>query len=144
MLNHVSLQGRLVRDPELRQTNSGVNVCSFTVAWSKKYKEAETQCFLPCTAWRGTGEFVGKYFSKGQEIAVEGELVTRKWQDKDGNNRSTLELAVTGVHFCGPKHDSGVNHGNSGGYTPAGAPVDIPGPPDWEPLGDVDDGTLPF
>lgn len=107
MLNKTILQGRLTRDPELRTTQSGIFVASFTVAWSEKYKETETKCFLPCTAWRNTGEFVNKYFSKGQEIVVEGQIATREWEDKEGNKRPTLELTVDKAHFCGPKQ-SGV------------------------------------
>jgi single-strand DNA-binding protein len=106
MINKAILQGRLVADPELRQTQSGVPVASFKIAWSEKYKDTETKCFLPCTAWRGTGEFVNKYFSKGQEIAVEGQLITRSFDDKEGNKRSVTELIVDKAHFCGSKSDS--------------------------------------
>lgn len=103
MLNHTAVQGRLVRDPELRYTQSQTPVCSFTVAWSEKIKESETKLFLPCVAWRGTAELVSKYWHKGQEIVVDGKLTTRQWQDKEGNNRSSTELTVQNVHFCGPK-----------------------------------------
>lgn len=106
MVNKAILQGRLTHNPELRHTQSGIPVCSFTVAWSEKYKETENLCFLDCAAWRSTGEFVSKYFIKGQEIAVEGKLVTRKWVDNDGTNRSKLELVVEKAHFCGPKPDN--------------------------------------
>lgn len=138
MLNHTALQGRLVRDPELRHTQAGTPVASFTVAWSEKYGEKETQCFLPCTAWRSTGEFVEKYFRKGQEIAVEGKLITRKWVDNDGQNRSTTQLNVDKVHFCGPKQDGD----SSNTFRPAGAPVAVSSP-GFSELGD-DDGELPF
>lgn len=115
MINHTVLQGRLTKDPEMRQTNSGVSVCSFTVAWSEKHKETETQLFMNCTAWRSTAEFIDKYFAKGREIAVEGKLVTRKWTDKEGNNRSTTELNVENVHFCGKKaeNDDNASTGNN-------------------------------
>lgn len=103
MLNHTSIQGRLVRDPELRYTQSQTPVCSFTVAWSEKIKDVETKLFLNCVAWRGTAELVSNYWRKGQEIVVEGKLATRQWQDKEGNNRSSTELTVQNVHFCGPK-----------------------------------------
>lgn len=103
MLNRSILQGRLTRDPELRQTQSGVAVASFTVAWSEKYKDTETKCFLPCTAWRGTGELVSKYFTKGQEIIVEGKLQTRSYEDKQGNNRTVIEMTCDAAHFCGTK-----------------------------------------
>lgn len=107
MVNKLILQGRMVADPELRHTQSGVSVCSFRVAWSKKYKETETKLFLSCTAWRGTGELVAKHFTKGKEIILEGELATRSWQDDNGNNRQTTELTVDQVHFVGSKSDSG-------------------------------------
>lgn len=105
MINKCIIQGRLTRDVEMRQTQSGISVSSFTVAWSEKYKDIETQLFLNCTAWRNTGEFVNKYFKKGQEIIVEGQLSTRKYTDKDGNNRTVTELTVDAVHFCGSKQD---------------------------------------
>jgi single-strand DNA-binding protein len=108
MINQLILQGRLTRDPELRTTQSGVAVTSFTVAWSEKYKETETKLFLNCTAWRGTAEFVEKYFKKGQEILVRGKLSTRDWQDKEGNNRQSTELTADEVTFCGPKQDGGT------------------------------------
>lgn len=109
MINKIILQGRLTADPEVRQTQSGVAVCSFTVAWSDKYKEVETKCFLRCEAWRGTAEFLGKYFSKGQEIVIEGKLKTEEYQDKDGNNRTAQKCVVDGVNFCGTKKDNFQN-----------------------------------
>ena len=143
MVNHVTLQGRLVRDPELRSTGSGVSVCSFTVAWSEKYKENETKLFLPCTAWRSTGEMVSKYFRKGQEIAVEGKLSTREWTDKDGNKRSSNELTADRVHVCGPKQSDGVNALESElpGHRTTGSGVNVAADDfaDFE-----DDGKLPF
>ena len=134
MLNHVVIQGRLCADPELRTTQSGTAVCSFRVAWSEKIKENESKLFLNCTAWRSTGEMVSKYFSKGKEIIAEGKLSTRDWTDKDGNKRSSNELTVDHVHFCGPKQDGGT----SNAYTAAPAPQS-----DFVELQD-DDGTLPF
>ena len=105
MINHLTLQGRLTRDPELRQTAGGVPVCSFTVAWSERHKDRdqETRLFMPCTAWRATGEMISRNFSKGREIAVEGRLSTREWTDNEGGKRSVIELTVDRVHFCGPK-----------------------------------------
>lgn len=136
MLNHMTLQGRLCADPELRNTQSGTPVCSFRVAWSEKYKETETKLFLNCTAWRGTGEMVSKYFSKGKEIVVEGKLSTREWTDKEGGKRTTNEMTVERVHFCGPKDGN-----EGGGFHTAGAPVDVRADdfPEVE-----DDGELPF
>lgn len=107
MLNRVEYQGRFVRDPEVRETQSGVKFCQFTIAWSEKYKENETRCFLRCTAWRATAEMIGKYFQKGKECIVEGRLQTDEYNDKDGNKRSSTVCAVDRIHFCGTKSDAG-------------------------------------
>lgn len=107
MLNKTVLQGRLTADPEPRQTQSGISVCSFRVAWSETYKETERKCFLSCTAWRGLADMICKYFHKGKEIVVEGSLETEEYTDKDGNKRSALKLNVDKAHFCGSKSDSG-------------------------------------
>ena len=115
MLNHYALQGRLTRDPELRHTQSGVAVASFTVAWSEKRGNSENKLFLPCVAWRNSAEFAAKYFTKGQEVVVEGKLTSRKWTDKDGNNRETVELIVDQMHFCGGKKQDALDElANSG------------------------------
>lgn len=106
MVNHMILQGRLCADPELRNTQSGVAVCSFRVAWSEKYKDNETKLFISCTAWRGLGEMIDKHFSKGKEIIVEGKLQTEDWTDRDGGKRSDIRMTVTAVHFCGKKDDA--------------------------------------
>lgn len=103
MLNKTILQGRLTRDVELRHTTSGTAVASFTLAWSEKFGETEQKLFLPCVAWKGTAEMAAKWFGKGQEVLVEGKLTSRKWQDKDGNNRETVELIADRIHFCGGK-----------------------------------------
>ena len=117
MINRAVLQGRLTRDPELSTTQSGVEKTSFTVAWSEKYKETETKCFLSCIAWRQTGVFVNQYFKKGQEIVVEGKLSTRSYEDKNGNNRTVTELTVDKAHFCGPKEKE-TYYLRTAGYTP--------------------------
>ncbi|MBQ7976580.1 MAG: single-stranded DNA-binding protein [Clostridia bacterium] len=103
MLNKTIIQGRLVRDVELRQTGTGTPVASLTVAWSEKYKDTERKLFMPCVAWGNNAEFATKYFSKGQEICVEGYLTSRQWTDKDGNGRETIELTVDRLHFCGKR-----------------------------------------
>lgn len=139
MLNHFTIQGRLIADPELRTTQSGTSVCSFRVAWSEKYKDTETKLFIGCSAWRGTGEMIAKYFSKGKEILLEGKLSTRDWKDKEGNDRQSIELTVERAHFCGPKQGEGSNSAGDGGYHAAGAPVNVG-------FSDIDeeDGELPF
>ena len=99
MINKILIQGRLTKDPEVKQTQSGVSVLLFTVAWSEKYKETETKCFLLCKAWRTTAEFIGKYFHKGSEIILDGRMVTEEWKEKESVTLCLVEHA----HFCGPK-----------------------------------------
>ena len=120
MLNHITIMGRLTRDPELRRTGSGVAVASFTVAVDRDMapqgQEKETD-FIDCVAWRQTGEFVSKYFTKGRMIVVSGRLQIRSWQDKDGNNRRTAEVVADNCYFGDSKREDG----NQGGYSaPAG------------------------
>lgn len=100
MLNIVALQGRFTADPEIRTTQSGTAVCSFTLAVESNYGE-KTTYFIDCVAWRNTAEFVCKYFRKGQLAAVDGSLTTRSWEDKQGNKRKSTEINVNNVHFCG-------------------------------------------
>lgn len=116
MLNHIVIMGRLVRDPELRTTQSGINVASFTVAVDRDYsgqgQEKQTD-FIDCVAWRGTGEFVSKYFSKGRMIVVSGRLQSRKWQDNQGNNRTSWEINADSCYFGDSKPaDSQNSQGN--------------------------------
>lgn len=105
MINKTLYQGRLTRDIELKKTSSDIAYAEFSVAWSEKYKESETKCFLRCKAWRSTAEFLQKHFSKGQEIGIEGHLVTEEWE-KDGQKQSRTICQVDKVHFCGKKSDS--------------------------------------
>lgn len=105
MVNRTILQGRLCADPEMRRTNNGTAVCSFRVAWSETVKDRETKLFLNCVAWQGTAEMICKYFRKGKELAVEGRLSTREYDDRDGNRRSVTEMTVDRVHFCGKNED---------------------------------------
>ena len=102
MINSVILQGRLVKDIELKHTESDVAYTEFTVAWSEKYKEVESKCFLRCKAWRQSAEFLSKYFGKGQEIAITGHLITEEWE-RDGEKQSRTICMVDKVHFCGSK-----------------------------------------
>ncbi len=111
MLNHITVMGRLTRDPDLRRTGSGLAVASFTVAVdrdiaNKETGERETD-FIDCVAWRGTGEFVSKYFSKGSMAVVSGRLQIRNWTDKDGQKRRTAEILADHVYFGGAKKDGG-------------------------------------
>lgn len=131
MVNRMILQGRLCADPELRRTNSGTAVCSFRVAWSETVKDRETKLFLNCVAWQGTAEMICKYFRKGKELAVEGRLSTREYDDRDGNRLSVTEMTVDRVHFCGKNEDA------------QGMPPRTDGKSQFVEM-DEDDSDLPF
>ena len=106
MLNIVALMGRLVYDPELKTTQSGTNVCTFRVAVDRSFTrqgEERKSDFIDVTAWRQTAEFVSKYFQKGSMIAIEGSLQTTSYQNKNGNNRTKVEVVANNVSFCGSK-----------------------------------------
>jgi len=105
MLNRIILQGRLVRDIELKDVG-GFAMAEFTVAWSEKYKDIEKKCFLRCVAWRSTAEFLQKYFKKGQEILIEGRMVTDTWE-KDGQKQSRTYCLIEKVNYCGSKSSTG-------------------------------------
>ena len=168
MLNHITIMGRLTRDPELRRTGSGLPVASFSVAVDRDFGknengEKETD-FIDCVAWRNTAEYVSKYFTKGRMIVVSGRLQIRSWTDKDGNKRRTAEVVADNVYFGDSKRDNeggnayggntyGGGYGNNnyggnaynapapsyGGYSaPAAAPAS-----DFAMLED-DDAQLPF
>ena len=104
-LNYSVLMGRLAKDPELRRTNTGKAVTSFTVAVDNFGKDSGTS-FIDCVAWQHTGEFVDKYFMKGNPIIVEGRLQKRQYETMDGRKASITELVVTQAHFCGKKEQS--------------------------------------
>ena len=121
MLNHIVIAGRLVRDPELRRTGNGIAVTSFTVAVERDFGQKddgkkETD-FIDCVAWRQTGEFVSKFFSKGRMIIVSGKLQIRNWNDKDGNKRKSAEVVADNCYFGESKRDSeGGSTANAGGF----------------------------
>ena len=156
MLNHITIMGRLTRDPELRTTQAGVSVVSFTVACDRDFGgrdggERQTD-FIDCVAWRSTGEFVSKYFHKGSMIVVSGRLQSRKWQDREGNNRTSWEINADNVYFGESRRDSDSNRdsysnntyssgsshsydsGKSGAPAPSNTFVEL----------DDGDGELPF
>ena len=158
MLNHIVIMGRLTRDPELRRTGSGIAVASFTVAVDRDFGgrdggEKETD-FIDCVAWRQTGEFVSKYFTKGRMIVVSGRLQIRSWNDKDGNKRRTAEVVADNCYFGDSKRD-GESMGSYGGNTYGGNAYGAPAPSyggysapaapasDFAMLED-DDAQLPF
>lgn len=140
MLNHIVIMGRLTRDPELRRTGSGIPVASFAIACDRDFSpkdggEKETD-FLDCVAWRQTGEFVEKYFSKGRMAVVSGRLQIRAWTDKDGNKRRSAEVVADNVYFGDSK-----NSGTTESMDSTNVPV-IPAN-DFAMM-DGDDSALPF
>ena len=152
MLNHITIMGRLTRDPELRRTGSGIAVASFSLAVDRDFGknengERETD-FIDCVAWRQTGEFVSKYFTKGRMAVVSGRLQIRSWTDKDGNKRRTAEVVADNVYFGDSKKDEGGStYSNTYGSAPAPAygTYSAPSAPasDFAMLSD-DDAQLPF
>ena len=140
MDNHTGLQGRLTADPELRYTQQGTAITSFTLAsdTGRKTKDGKKITnFIECVAWRAQAEFVCKYLSKGRLVLVEGELTSRSYEDKDGNRRKAVEITVDSVHFCDSKKDGGQSSGS-----------DFADPGYSEGSGDFaeieDNGDLPF
>ena len=132
MLNHITIMGRFTRDPELRRTGNGVAVASFSLAVNRDIvaegKERETD-FIDCVAWRGTGEFVDKYFKKGSMAVVSGRLQIRGWTDKDGNKRRTAEVVADNVYFGDSKRSDDTAE---------------PAPASQFAMLDDDDARLPF
>ena len=166
MLNHIVIMGRLARDPELRRTQAGVPVASFRLAVDRDFKDKSTgeraTDWIDVVAWRQTGEFVSRYFTKGRMAVVEGRLQMRDWTDKDGNKRTSAEVVADNVYFGDSKRDGegggypsgyhqqgGYNQG--GGYPAPAAPADPFGgygapPADGDQFAELstDDGNLPF
>ena len=108
MLNHIVIMGRLTRDPELRRTQSGTAVTSFSLAVDRDVKNQDgsrSADFIDCVAWKGTAEFVSKYFSKGRMAVVEGRLQIRDWTDRDGGKRRSAEVLVNNIYFGESKKD---------------------------------------
>ncbi len=161
MLNHIVIMGRLARDPELRRTQSGVPVASFRLAVDRDFKDKNTgergTDWIDVVAWRATGEFVSRYFTKGRMAVVEGRLQMRDWTDKEGNKRTTAEVVADNVYFGDSRRD-----GDGGGYSPSysGGQSSYSAPsPRSDPFGgygappadgdqfaelSTDDGNLPF
>ena len=161
MLNRIIIMGRLARDPELRHTQAGVAVASFRLAVDRDFKDKATgeraTDWIDVVAWRQTGEFVSRYFTKGRMAVVEGRLQMRDWTDKEGNKRTTAEVVADNVYFGDSRRD-----GDGGGYSPsygggqssysAPAPRSDPfggygaPPADGDQFAELstDDGNLPF
>ena len=118
MLNNFILQCRLTKDVEYDTTNSGVSYANFSVAWNEKYNENEQQLFMNCRTWRGTADLLNKYFKKGDELVIEGKLITETYE-KDGQNKSATRMAVDRVHFTyGKKNNDGQDQEQKQELTP--------------------------
>jgi single-strand DNA-binding protein len=154
MLNRIIIMGRFTRDPEMRRTQSGTAVASFTLAVDRDFKDKTTgeraTDFIDCVAWRTTAELIGGYFSKGRLAAVEGSLQIRDWTDKNGNKRRSAEVMVNNIYFADSRKEGSSNsYGNTqattaqyGGYGGANGTNNTSG---FEELGDgPEDGDLPF
>ncbi|MCI9649510.1 single-stranded DNA-binding protein [Oscillibacter sp.] len=150
MLNRIVLMGRLTRDPELRRTQSGTAVTSFSIACDRDFKsqggEKETD-FIDIVAWRGTAEFVSKYFTKGRMAIVEGRLQIRDWTDNNGSKRRSAEVIADNIYFGDSKRDSAPS--DYGAPPPYGAPSGRGTPAPMESRSDFaeigeEDGELPF
>ena len=157
MLNHIVIMGRLTKEPELRTTSSGTSVASFTVAVARDFGTQKETDFIDCVAWRQTAEFISKYFHKGSMIVVSGRMQSRKYQDREGNNRVAWDIQAENVYFGESKRDSEgssysqssySSQGNSyGNYNQAGQTSSLPKVTEdaYSGLSEIeDDGELPF
>jgi single-strand DNA-binding protein len=141
MFNLVVLTGRLTADPALKTTPNGTSVVSFSIAVDRRYRAGEERQtdFINIVAWRSSAEFISKYFKKGSLIGIEGSIQTRKYQDKNGNNRVAFEVVVNNAQFVESKKDKDVN-------------IDAGSPPqnfsnnsnDFADLGEAEEDDLPF
>lgn len=140
MLNHITIMGRLTREPDLRHTQSGTAVASFTLAVDRDFKDKQTgekaTDFIDIIAWRQTAEFVSRFFTKGRMAVVDGRLQIRDWTDKEGNKRRSAEVIADNVYFGDSKRDA-----DDGGYAPPPTPAQQPGVFMELP---EDDGELPY
>ena len=136
MFNLVVLTGRLTADPELKTTTNGTNVTTFSIAVERSYRSGEERQtdFINIVAWRKTAEFITKYFKKGNLIGIEGTIKTRRYQDKNGNNRTAFEVIANNVQFVESKREAGAE-----GASFSNADVN-----DFAEMDTVDDSDLPF
>lgn len=139
MFNLVVLTGRLTADPELKTTPNGISVTSFSIAVDRRYRSSEERQtdFINIVAWRQSAEFITKYFKKGNLIGIEGSIQTRRYQDKNGNNRTAFEVVANNVQFVESKRDSS----SQGAETASFSNADVN---DFADLGDAGDDDLPF
>lgn len=143
MFNLVVLTGRLTADPELKTTQNGISVTSFSIAVDRRYRAGEERQtdFINIVAWRQSAEFVAKYFKKGNMIGIEGSIQTRKYTDKNGNNRTAFEVVANNVQFVETKRDSAPSATED---TAPAASFSNAGANDFADLGDIADDDLPF
>ena len=155
MLNHITVMGRLTHDPELRKTQAGVPVASFSIACDRDFKDKATgeraTDFIDIVAWRSTGEFASKYLAKGRMAVVSGRLQLRDWTDKEGNKRRSAEVVADNIYFGDSKKDSQEPPASTGGPVEAAGGDDFGLPPgfapsfdSWGDAGMDEDGNLPF
>lgn len=146
MLNHIIIMGRLGKDPDLRNTQTGTPVASFTLAVERDFKDKNTgereTDWIDVIAWRSTGEFVAKYLAKGRMAVVEGRLQIREWTDKDGDRRTAAEVVADNVYFGDSKRDGDSSNTFSGYQAPADYGTTSAGDQFSDPADD--DGDLPF
>ena len=135
MINHVTLHGRFTDVPQLRKTNSGKSVCTFTLAVDRMKREDPAD-FINCVAWERTAEFINNYFTRGQEAAIEGRLANRQYEDRDGKKRYVTEVVIQTIDFCGSKNAARDGEGYERKPT-------VQEQQQFEELTD-DDGELPF
>lgn len=147
MLNVVTLMGRLTMNPELKTTVNGINFCSFSIAVNRSYVkqgEERTADFINIVAWRNTAEFLCKYFTKGQMIAITGSIQTRNYEDKSGNKRVAFEVIADNVYFTESKANSQRGDFSAGGFNPSSEMMDFSNSDDNDFIEISDDSDLPF
>ncbi|MBQ9850531.1 MAG: single-stranded DNA-binding protein [Clostridia bacterium] len=147
MLNSAVIMGRLVADPELRTTGSGISVTSFTVAVDRRFVrqgEERQADFIDIIAWRQTAEFISKYFRKGSMIAVQGSIQTRMYEDKNGNKRKAVEIVADNASFCGSKAESGTGSFNRNDSVMNNQPAPSYSTADEGDFKEIPEDDLPF
>ena len=152
MLNRIILMGRLTRDPELRHTQTGTPVASFSLAVDRDFKDKSTgekaTDFIDIVAWRSTADFVSRYFTKGRMAVVTGRLQIRNWTDKEGNKRRSAEVVADNVYFGDSKRDAEAgaapSYGQGGGYSQSYGAAPAPAPSSDFAMLEGDDAELPF
>ena len=139
MFNLVVLTGRLTADPELKTTPNGISVTTFSIAVDRRYRSGEERQtdFINIVAWRTSAEFITKYFKKGSLIGIEGSIQTRRYQDKNGNNRTAFEVVANNVQFVESKRDGSSDNAAPASFSNADAN-------DFTDFGDTSDDDLPF